>query len=70
MTSRIPPGRPVDPGKDEAILSAAHRLLFQLGPQAVTMEAVAALAGVSKATVYSRHANRDALIRAVIQQQA
>jgi TetR/AcrR family transcriptional repressor of mexJK operon len=34
------------------------------------MEAVAALAGVSKATVYSRHANRDALIRAVIQQQA
>jgi TetR/AcrR family transcriptional repressor of mexJK operon len=70
MTSRIPPGRPVDPGKDQDILAAAHELLFQLGPRAVTMEAVAALAGVSKATVYSRHANRDALIRAVIQQQA
>lgn len=70
MTSRTSPGRPVDSGKDQDILAAARELLFQRGPQAVTMEAVAALAGVSKATVYSRHANRDALIRAVVQQQA
>jgi TetR/AcrR family transcriptional regulator, mexJK operon transcriptional repressor len=63
-------GRPVDREKGRHILAAARELLFRQGPQAVTMEAVAALAGVSKATVYSRHANRVALIRAVIRQQA
>ncbi|MEA3299701.1 MAG: TetR/AcrR family transcriptional regulator [Pseudomonadota bacterium] len=60
------PGRPPDPDKDTAILDAAAALLFQVGPQGVTMEAVAARAGVSKATVYSRHANRAELIRAVV----
>lgn len=59
-------GRPVDPDKDTAILAAARHILFERGPQAVTMEAVAAEAGVSKATVYSRHANKTELIRAVV----
>lgn len=70
MSSQIRAGRPIDAGKDQDILAAARELLFQRGPQAVTMQAVAALAGVSKATVYSRHANRHDLIRTVIQQQA
>lgn len=63
------PGRPLDPDKDAAILEGARRILFERGPQAVTMEAVATEAGVSKATVYSRHANKTELIRAVVQHQ-
>lgn len=67
--SPVPPGRPQDPDKDAAILDAAAALLFQGGPQGVTMEAVAARAGVSKATVYSRHPNSAELIRAVVRRQ-
>jgi len=63
-------GRPIDPHKDQAILSAARDLLFQHGLQAVSIEAVAKKAGVSKVTVYSRHANRDDLICAIIRSQA
>lgn len=64
------PGRPLDLHKDQAILAAARELLFQHGPQAVTIEAVAKKAGISKVTVYTRHANRDDLICAVIRSQA
>ena len=64
------PGRPMDCGKDLAILQAARELLFKEGLQAVTMESVARKAGVSKVTVYSRHANRNDLISAVMRQQA
>jgi len=63
------PGRPQDPDKDVAILDAARDILFQRGLQAVSMEAVAARAGVSKATVYSRHANKIELIRALVRRQ-
>lgn len=63
-------GRPVDPGKDEAIIQAAYELLFQGGPAAVSIEAVARAAGVSKVTIYSRYANKDALVEAVISHQA
>lgn len=62
-------GRPVDMLKDSAIMAAARELLFEKGPQAVTMEAVAKKAGVSKVTVYARHKNRDELLVAVIQSQ-
>lgn len=64
------PGRPVDAEKDAAILEAARHLLFNKGPSAVSMEAVARLAGVSKATLYSRHANRDELIAVALELQA
>jgi TetR/AcrR family transcriptional repressor of mexJK operon len=63
-------GRPVDHGKDEAIFAAAHVLLFRHGPAGVSVEAVARQAGVSKVTIYSRYANREALIDAVISKQA
>jgi TetR/AcrR family transcriptional repressor of mexJK operon len=63
-------GRPIDRRKDEAMWAAAHALLFKNGPSAVSVEAVARLAGLSKMTVYSRYANREALIAAVIQRQA
>lgn len=63
------PGRPPDRHKDVAILDAARDILFQQGLQAVSMAAVAARARVSKATVYSRHANKIELIRAVVRRQ-
>lgn len=70
MPRHTAPGRPADPHKDAAILAAGRGLLFSRGPQAVSMEAVARRAGVSKVTVYARYANREALIRAVIADQA
>lgn len=55
-------GRPRDPSRDVAILSATLELLAEGGLSAVTMEAVAARAGVGKATLYRRHPSRDALV--------
>jgi len=65
MVNKPAAGRPADPAKDRDILAAGRALLFQRGPQAVTMEAVARLAGVSKPTLYRRWPNRDALLAAV-----
>jgi TetR/AcrR family transcriptional repressor of mexJK operon len=59
-------GRPVDLDKDKAILEAARSLLLARGPRAMTMDAVAAAAGVSKATLYSRHPRRSDLLLAVV----
>jgi TetR/AcrR family transcriptional repressor of mexJK operon len=58
-------GRPSDPNKDRAILEAGRTLLFESGPQAVTMEAAARLAGIAKPTLYRRYANRNALLAAI-----
>jgi len=63
-------GRPLDHNKDKAIFAAAHELLFSKGPAGFSVEAVARLANVSKVTIYSRYTNREALIDAVIRQQA
>jgi TetR/AcrR family transcriptional regulator, mexJK operon transcriptional repressor len=63
-------GRPIDRSKDTAILRAARDILFEHGPQAVTMEAVAARAAVSKATVYARHPDRDQLLRVVVEAES
>ena len=70
MPRHTAPGRPADPHKDAAILAAGRGLLFNHGPQAVSMQAVARIAGVSKVTVYARYPNREALVRAVIADQA
>ncbi len=64
------PGRPADPAKDADILAAGRVLLFDHGPQAVTMEAVARAAGVSKPTLYRRYANRDELLAALAANEA
>lgn len=63
-------GRPVDRSKDIAILQAARHILLFEGVVALTMEAVATTAGVSKATLYSRFGNRNALIEAVLRAQS
>ncbi|MCK9925241.1 TetR/AcrR family transcriptional regulator [Frankia sp. AgPm24] len=61
---RIPraPGRPRDPRTDEAIIAAALHELATVGFAGLSMEAVAASAGVGKATVYRRWPTKDALI--------
>jgi TetR/AcrR family transcriptional repressor of mexJK operon len=55
------PGRPKDPGKRAAILAAAKRLFVSQGFERVSMDQVAAEAGVSKLTVYSHFGDKDGL---------
>src|ERR1700709_25162 len=51
----IPPrGRPRDPQRREAILQAALALVAEIGYDRMTVEALAAGAGVSKPTIYRR----------------
>jgi len=49
----------------ELVLRAAGALLDEAGPQALTMGAVAARAGVSRATLYRRFGTKDALLDAL-----
>ena len=55
-------GRPRDPKLDRAILDAALSLLADGGYDALTIEAVAACAGVGKASVYRRFSGKDELV--------
>jgi AcrR family transcriptional regulator len=55
-------GRPRDPSRDVAIVQATLELLSESGFGALTMEAVAARAGVGKATLYRRYAGKDQLV--------
>jgi AcrR family transcriptional regulator len=51
------------------VLDAAARLFERDGPSCVTMEAVAAEAGVGKGTVFRRFGDRASLARAVISER-
>ncbi len=61
------PGRPRDPHVDRAIIDSAVELLRDGGVEALSMESVANRAGVSRASVYRRYANRVDLMEAVFQ---
>ncbi|NLF01632.1 MAG: TetR/AcrR family transcriptional regulator [Anaerolineales bacterium] len=56
------PGRPRDPQVDRAVLAAALELLAEEGYTRLTMEGVAARAGVGKTSLYRRWNTKDALI--------
>ncbi|HLM65018.1 MAG TPA: TetR/AcrR family transcriptional regulator [Acidimicrobiales bacterium] len=56
------PGRPRDARAGVAILEAAARVLAAVGPQGFTVDAVAASAGVGKATIYRRWPTRATLL--------
>lgn len=58
------PGRPRDPAKIEAILETSWRLFLAHGIEAVTIDRIAAEAGVAKMTVYAYFADKRALFRA------
>ncbi len=55
------PGRPKDPEKRAAILEAARRLFITQGYERVSMDQIAAGAGVSKLTVYSHYGDKESL---------
>lgn len=59
------PGRPRSAAADRAILDAALALVRERGYRAVTIEAVAARAGVGRPTLYRRYADLTALFIAV-----
>ncbi len=60
------PGRPKDPGKRAAILDAAKRMFVAHGFERVSMDQIAAEAGVSKLTVYSHFGDKESLFVAAI----
>ena len=60
-------GRPRDPGVDAAVLAAAMDLLAEAGYARLTMDQVAARAGVGKASLYLRWPNKVALVAEAIQ---
>lgn len=59
-------GRPKDHTKRAAILVAAQAHFLQHGYAGASMDAIAAQANVSKLTIYSHFANKDALFQNVI----
>jgi AcrR family transcriptional regulator len=65
-TSDRGPGRPRDERATSAITDAAVRQLNELGYANVSMESVAAEAGVARATVYRRYRDKADLITAAI----
>ncbi len=60
------PGRPRDAQKDAAIILAAQRLFLERGYDGASVDAIAEAAGVAKATVYARFADKEALLREAI----
>ncbi|MEV4113220.1 TetR/AcrR family transcriptional regulator [Nonomuraea sp. NPDC049695] len=63
---RQPVGRPRDGRVDGAIAAAARELLAEQGYAQLTVDAVAARAGVGKAAIYRRHATKQAMIFAAV----
>ena len=64
--SNRPPGRPLDPDVDRAILAAAGQIFIRDGFQNMTLPGVAAAAGVAKTTVYRRYPSTAELVLATI----
>jgi AcrR family transcriptional regulator len=63
---RRTPGRPRSAEADEAILEAAVDVFAEVGLEGLTMEGVAARAGVGKNTLYRRYPNKlDLVVGAV-----
>ncbi len=60
-------GRPRDPQTDERIIEAAANLLRKRGFERMTVDEVAARAGVGKATVYRRWPSKDDLAVAAME---
>lgn len=56
------PGRPRDARADVAILQAVLHLVADSGLTSLSMDAVAAKAGVGKATIYRRWPSKEALV--------
>ena len=66
QATRVPPGN-ADPSSTERILAAAETLFAEQGFDAVSMNAIAAKAGVSKANIFHHFSSKGALYLAVLQ---
>jgi AcrR family transcriptional regulator len=64
------PGRPRDARNDQAILDAAVAILAEQGYSGLTIEGVAARAGVGRPTIYRRWPSKPALVVAALAQSA
>ncbi len=62
MNGALRPGRPRSVEADQAIVDAALAVFAEEGFDGLTMEAVAARAGVGKATVYRRYPGKAELV--------
>ena len=62
MNDALRPGRPRSAAADQAIVDAALAVFAEEGFDGLTMEAVAARAGVGKATVYRRYPGKAELV--------
>jgi AcrR family transcriptional regulator len=60
--------RPRDPNLEGRILKAARKLWSKLGYKGLTLRAVARVARTNTPAVYRRFRNRDAILRALLQQ--
>jgi AcrR family transcriptional regulator len=60
--------RPPDPKLEQRILKAARKLWRQAAGTGLTMREVAKAAGTNTPAVYRRFRNRDAILRALLQQ--
>lgn len=69
ITQRViarPVGRPADPELATRLLETGWQMFLARGVDAVSVEAVAAQAGVSKATFYKHFAHKQALFEAAV----
>ena len=64
--TRPTPGRPRSAAADKAILAATLRLLSEQGYAGMSIEGVAAAAGVGKTTIYRRYTDKIDLVAAAI----
>jgi AcrR family transcriptional regulator len=64
------PGRPRDAGRDRSILAATLEILNEQGYGALTIEGVAARAGVGRPTIYRRWPSKPALVVAALVQSS
>ncbi|WP_067832344.1 TetR/AcrR family transcriptional regulator [Actinomadura kijaniata] len=55
-------GRPREGRVDEAILTATRELLAETGYAGLTVDGVAARAGIGKAAIYRRHASKQEMV--------
>lgn len=61
-TAERKPGRPRDASVDAAIMQAVLEVLDEVGLGAMSMDAVAARAGVGKATIYRRWSSKEEMV--------
>ncbi|MCX5405299.1 TetR/AcrR family transcriptional regulator C-terminal ligand-binding domain-containing protein [Streptomyces sp. NBC_00335] len=66
QSPKQPTGRPRETRVDAAIRDAVRELVPRVGYAGLTMDAIAAKAGIGKAAIYRRHSSRGELVFSVL----